>query len=206
MCKKSFSIIELIFVITLIGIINSQVSIKNNLSKIKLAKQQIILHLKYVRYIAMVDDKYEKDNPLWFRKRWTLKFLNCNKNIGGIYYIIYSDENENGYISKDETLKDPLSNQYLYSSQCKEDKIYDKNKLILLTKRYDIKNIIVSCNKTTTIGQLSFDINGELHSKLSNKNNKIDEYKLKSICNIEIYDKNGNKEMIQIHNKTGFIE
>ena len=206
MYKKSFSIIELIFVITLIGIITSQVSIKNNLSKIKLAKQQIILHLKYVRYIAMIDNKYDKDNPLWFRKRWTLKFLNCQSSIGGLYYVIYSDENENGYISKNETLKDPLTNNYIYSYQCKEDSLYDKNKLVLLTKRYNVDRINISCNKTSTIGQLSFDIYGELHSKLSTNSNEKEKYKINKPCIIEIIDKDNNKETITIHDKTGNIE
>lgn len=204
--KKSFSILELIFIIILIGIINSQVSHKNNLSKIKLAKQQLILHLKYVRYIAMVDNKYDKDDPLWFRKRWTVKFLNCNKTIGGIYYIIYSDENKNGYISKDETLKDPLTNSYIYSYQCKEDKIYDKNNLVLLTKQYDITNIDISCNSTTTIGQFSFGNNGEVYTRLSTNENKSEENRLNTICKISIYDKFNNQEIIEIHPITGQIE
>jgi len=206
MNKKSFSLIELIFVIMLLAIITSQVSLKNNLSKIKLAKQQIVLHLKYTRYIAMLDNKYDNNNSLWFRKRWTMKFLNCQKKIGGLYYVIYSDENLNGSISKEETLKDPLTSNYIYSFQCKEDTVYDKNKLILLTKRYNIESINISCNKTSTIGQLSFDINGELHSKLSTKDNEHDKYKIKKDCEIEIIDKFENKEIIIIAKNTGFIK
>lgn len=204
--KKSFSIIEIIFVIILIGIISSQAVLHNNLSEIKLAKQQIILHLKYTRYIAMLDNKYDNENDLWFRKRWTMKFLNCESSIGGLYYVIYSDENLNGHISKEETLKDPLSDNYIYSYQCKEDSLYDKNKLILLTQRYDIDKIDISCNNTTTIGQISFDINGEAHSKLSTNENEFDKYKLNSKCTIDIFDTSGKKETVIIHENTGLID
>ena len=205
MDKKSFSLIEVIFTIMIIAIISSQVNLKNNLSKIKLAKQQIILHLKYTRYVAMLDNKYNHKDKLWFRKRWTMKFLNCQKEIGGIYYIIYSDENKNGKVSKEETLIDPLSHNYIYSFQCKEDNVYDKNKLILISKRYNIKSIDISCNKTNTIGQLSFDNNGELHSKLSTKENDFNKYKIKKDCKIDIYDNKNNKETITITKNTGFI-
>jgi len=205
MNKKSFTLLELIFVISIIAIITSQVTLKNNISKLKLAKQQIILHLKYLRYIAMIDNKYDNTDPLWFRERWTLKFLNCNKNIGGLYYVIYSDKNQNGHISKNETLKDPLTNNYLYSYQCKEDNLYDKNNLVLLTKKYGIKDIKISCNDTSSVGQISFDSSGEAYSRLSTKNNDIKKYRLKSNCIIEIYDKNS-KEMIVINANTGFIE
>jgi len=203
--KKSFTLLELIFVISIIAIINSQVTLKNNISKLKLAKQQIILHLKYLRYIAMIDNKYDNTDPLWFRERWTLKFLNCNKNIGGLYYVIYSDINQNGHISKEETLKDPLTNNYLYSYQCKEDNLYDKNNLVLLTKKYGIKDIKISCNNTSSLGQISFDSSGEAYSRLSTKNNDIKKYRLKSNCIIEIYDKKS-KETITIDANTGFIE
>ena len=205
MNKKSFSLIEVIFTIMIIAIISSQVNLKNNLSKIKLAKQQILLHLKYTRYIAMLDNKYNHNDKLWFRKRWTMKFLNCQKEIGGIYYIIYSDENLNGSVSKSETLIDPLTHNYMYSFQCKQDNVYNKNKLILISKRYNIKSIDISCNKTKTIGQLSFDSSGELHSKLSTNENESDKFKIKEDCTIKIKDDKNNEESITITKNTGFI-
>jgi len=203
--KKTFTLIELIMILLLIGIISSQSELRNNMSKIKLAKKQIILHLKYTRYIAMIDNKFDNNDPLWFRKRWTVKFLNCNKNIGGLYYIIYSDINENGYISKVETLQDPLTNKYIYSYQCKEDTNLDKYTLILLTKEYGIKNIKISCNSTQTIGGISFDINGYGYSKLSTKEYDKDKYRLNNDCYIQLYDKKNNEEIITIDGITGVI-
>ena len=189
----------------LLSIINSQVTLKNNIAILKLAKQQLILHLKYVRYIAMIDNKYDCLNPLWFRKRWTVKFLNCASSIGGYYYIIYSDKNQNGYISKTETLKDPLSDNYIYSYQCNEDSLYDKSKFVLLTKKYDIQNIQITCNSTSTVGQLSFGYDGSVYSRLSNVDLESEKYKITSQCKIKIKDSNSNEEIITIVPNTGQI-
>jgi hypothetical protein len=120
--------------------------------------------------------------------------------------MIYSDEDLNGKIRKVESLKDPLTNDYLYSFQCTKDNIYDKSKFLLISQEYDIVKVNISCNKTSTVGQLSFDINGELHSKLSAKINEKDKYKIIKPCTIEIIDKNNNYEIITIHDTTGVIE
>ena len=203
--KNSFTLIEIIFVLVLLAIINSQVSLKNNISKLKLAKQQLVLHLKYLRYIAMIDNKYDSLDPLWFRKRWTLKFLNCKSTIGGYYYIIFSDENKNGYISKSETLRDPLSDNYIYSYQCNQDTLYDKSKFVLLTQKYDIQDIKISCNATSTVGQLSFGYDGNVYSRLSNNDFESYKFKVINLCTIKFKDSYNNEEKITIVPNTGQI-
>ena len=37
---------------------------------------------------ALIDNKYDLDDPLWHKKRWTLKFFRCKENVGGIYYLL----------------------------------------------------------------------------------------------------------------------
>jgi hypothetical protein len=188
------------------GIVISTFQIKNNISKLNLAKEQLILHLKYTRSIAMLDNKYDHNDNLWFRKMWSIKFLNCQKKIGGYYYTIYSDINKNGAISKSETLKDPLTNNHIYSYQCKEDSLFDKSKFVLLTKEYGVRNIELSCNETDTIGQLSFANNGNVYTKLATDENKLDRYLLEEICVITLKDNKNNEKSINIYPKTGFIE
>ena len=153
----------------------------------------------------MLDNKYNNNNSLWFRQRWTLKFLNCKSSIGGYYYMIYSDKNQNGYISKMETLKDPLSSNYIYSYQCKKDNLYDKSKFVLLTQKYDIQNIEISCNSTSTIGQLSFGYDGNVYSRLSTVGFESKKYKIKNICKIKLKDSNNLEEIIHITPNTGQI-
>jgi len=204
MNKKTFSLIELIFVITLIAIISSYSNYKNNQNRLILAKNQIIMHLKYMRYIAMLDNKYEHDNDLWFRKAWNMKFLNCQKKIGGIYYVVYSNTINSGHwaISKEETLKDPLNNNHIYSNQCKKDELYDKSKFVLLSEYYGIKDIKISCNYTGSLGQILFLNDGGAYSKFDEN---INEYKIINNCTISLIGDNNEQEDIIIEANTGYI-
>ena len=203
--KLSFSLLELIFSIILLTYLVTLFIPKDNTTKLNLAADKIVLYLKYTRYIAMIDDKYNINDPLWFRERYTLKFQNCSKKVGGLYFIVYSDTNHKGSPNKSECLKDPITNKYLYSHyDCEAS--YDESKHILLTKEFNIVDVDISCNETTTLGQVSFDKSGEVYSKLGTSENDINKYKIKEKCNIRIYDINKNSINITIEPETGYIE
>jgi len=203
--KKSFSLLELIFAMVLISIATSQFIPKKNLSKLNLAANKIILYLKYTRYIAMIDNKYDINDEMWFKERWTLKFQKCSQSIGGLYYVIFSDINHKGSPNKKtECLKDPISNKYLYSNyDCEASK--DESKYILLTKEFGVTNIDISCNTTSTIGQISFGNDGKIYSRLGTNPENVDKYEIKDICYINMYDIQENKITIAIEPVTGYI-
>ncbi len=202
--KKSFSLIELIFVMVFIGIITSIFIPKNNFSKLNLAADKIILYLKYTRYIAMLDNKYDINDEMWFKERWTLKFQNCTQDVGGLYYVIFSDKNHKGSPNKDECLKDPVTNKYLYSHyDCEASE--DESKYILLTKEFGVTDVDISCNSTSTIGQFSFGNDGKVYSRLGTTSNDIDKYEITDTCYINMYDSYENKITIAIEPKTGYI-
>ncbi len=202
--KQSFSLIELIFVIVIISIVVIQFLPKLSNSKLNLAANKIIIHLKNTRYQAMIDNKFNDKDDFWFRERWTFKFQRCEKSIGGVYYVVYSDSNHGGHINKNETLKDPLTQKWLYSNyDC--DASFDESKDILLTKEYGITKIELSCNNTTTIGQISFGYDGKVYTKLGTKIEDTYKYELKEKCNVNLYDNDNNYVTITIEPNTGYI-
>ena len=207
--KKTFSILELIFAITLISIILTQAVFKNNFSKLQQAVDRLVLYLKYTRYIAMLDNKYDDDNTTkWQLRRWTIKFKDCtNKQKDGIYYLIYSDENINGKTSKTECLKDPLTNKYIYSYNCNEDTVGDKSKYILL-KQFDIIDAKLSCysqGSSKTIGKISFGYDGQIYLSSSENQDISKITQMNNPCFIELFDKYNTKSTIKIEPITGFI-
>lgn len=203
--KKSFSILEIILVLLLLAILYTSFIPKFNKSKIDEVSNRLVLYLKQTRYLSLLDNKYDDENDLWFKKRWTLKFLRCRESVGGFYYTIYSDKNNSGHPGSTDSLKDPLSNKNIYSSNYCEEK--DENsKYVLLTKNYHITNIEVSCNETSSLGQLSFGNDGRVYSKLSNKENEENEYEIEENCIIKLQDKYGEKREIEISSKTGFTK
>jgi len=202
--NKSFSLIELVFIVIIISLISVQFFPKNIKSNLNQAAHKIIIHLKNTRYQAMIDNKFNHEDELWFRERWTLKFQNCQKSLGGVYYVVYSDTNHGGHINKSETLKDPLTQKWLYSNyDC--DASYNESKDILLTKEYGVTKVIMSCNSTSTIGQLSFGYDGQVYTKLGRKSSDTYKYALNETCNITLYDKSNNNVTIKIHPNTGYI-
>lgn len=159
------------------------------------------MYLNYTRYIAHIDNKFDRFDEEWEKKRWTIKFLNCSKKYGGLYYIVYSDTHGGtAHYKKTDTLMDPLNNKYLYSNACAEDTLNDKSKYILLTKEYGIEKINISCNTTSTIGQISFGYDGKIYSQLGTNIKEIN-----NRCFIKLFDQENNFKEIAVEPKTGYI-
>jgi len=117
--------------------------------------------------------------------------------------MIYSDEDNNSRISKIESLKDPLTGKYIYNyGKCVENE-FDKLANTLLTKTFNIKKISISCNQTSSIGQLSFDNKGNVYAKLPTNFNDLDKFKLKENCYI-VFSNNKISKIITI-TKNGYI-
>jgi hypothetical protein len=200
--KKSFSLIELLLTITILILIGSFFKFKFEDNSLKTLVKRLEVYLKQTRYQSLIDDKYEEDNPKWHKKRWTLKFFNCKSSVGGLYYSIYSDKNMAGHANLDESLNDPLTNKKIYSSN--SCKYTDKtSKYVLLTKEFGVEKIDISCNSTSSLGQLSFGIDGKVYTKLSGTK---DEYELNTPCIIKFIDKNKKVEKLKIYPKTGYSE
>lgn len=198
--KKSFSILETIVVISLIAVILIVAIPKQKISKLQLASDKLLIYLNFTRYIAMIDDKYSVDDVEWEKKRWTLKFQKCSNAEDGLYFVVYSDTSGGtAHFKKEETLKDPLNNKYLYSGY---DCIPSANESsdILLTKQYGIIDIDISCNTTSTIGQISFGNDGKIYSQLGTNIQMITQP-----CSIKLTDNKNNISTIILEPNTGYI-
>ncbi len=204
MKKKSYSLLELILIIFIISIIYYSISLNKHDNKLDELTNRIVLYLKQTRYQALIDNKKEKNQELWYKKRWTLKFFNCKESVGGIYYVIYSDNNMTGHPNLDESLKDPLTKKRIYSSNnCEISK--NTSKYVLVTKEFDVENIKLSCNSTSTIGQISYGGAGGVYSRLSSKENEANRYEIEERCKIEIISKSKEKREIIIEGKSGYV-
>jgi len=198
--KKSFSLLEIILVISLIAVVIVVSLPKLSISKLELATDKILIYLNYTRYTAMIDNKYSIDDNEWEKKRWTLKFQNCSNEEDGLYFVVYSDESGGtAHFKKEETLKDPLNNKYLYSGY---DCIPNNNESsdIILKKKYGIVDVDISCNTTATIGQISFGEDGKIYSQLGTNIESITQP-----CSIKLTDSNNNSSTIIIEPNTGYI-
>lgn len=201
--KKSFSILELVVVTSLLALLYTLFLPKNKINYLDELTNRIELYISYTRQKALIDEKYDLKDSTWHRKRWTIKFFRCRESEGGIYYSIFSDNNKSGHPSAEDSLKDPLSGKNIYSSnQCKENS--SNSKYVLLTKNFKITDIQISCNSTTSLGQLSFGSDGKVYSRLSTNENESDEYEITQPCSIKFVSKDENSKEIILFPKTGY--
>ena len=201
--KKSFSLLEIILTILLIALIYTMFLPKNKINYTNEIINRLELYISYVRYKALIDDKFNLEDSLWHKKRWTIKFFRCRETVGGIYYSIYSDNNETGIPSANDSLKDPLTKKNIYSSnKCEENS--SNSKYVLLTKNFGITDIQISCNNTTSLGQLSFESDGKVYSKLSNYSNESDEYEINQPCFLKFISKDGENREIVVNPYTSY--
>lgn len=202
--KKSFTILELIIVLLLLSLLYTSFIPKTNTNNIYELKNRLILQLKYLRYKALTDSKYDESDSKWHKERWSFKIFNCDKNKDGVYYTMYSDLNNTGQVAADEALDDPLSNKNIFTGkQCIPNN--SNSKYVLLTDNFNVREIYATCNSTKAIVQISFGFDGNVYSKLSKDENDSFNYKLEEKCIINIVDKDSNKIFITVQNKTGFI-
>ncbi|WP_324171172.1 type II secretion system protein [Sulfurimonas sp.] len=96
--KKAFTMLELIFVLIVIGVLAAVISPQMKSTKLREAAIQVVSHIRYTQHLAMVDDKYG-DNSAgandWYKKRWQIVFGASGAAIGAngkIAYSIFSDD------------------------------------------------------------------------------------------------------------------
>jgi prepilin-type N-terminal cleavage/methylation domain-containing protein len=122
MKKSAFTMMELIFVIIVIGIL-SAVFIprfgQNNLSQ---AANQLISHIRYTQHLALMDDEYNATNANWYQNRWTIDLCQAKYNIK----------------SGTRIALDPLTKERIDGSSTKQ---YD------LQSKYGITSIVSTSNK-----------------------------------------------------------
>ena len=76
--KKAFTLIELVFVIIVIGILSAIIIPSTKTNPVKEAAVQLVSHIRYVQHLALLDDKYG-EGAKWYRKRWQIVFINSSK-------------------------------------------------------------------------------------------------------------------------------
>ena len=89
--KKAFTLLELLLIISLLGFLYTAFIPKTKINKIDELTNRLVMYLKQTRYQALINDKYNQTDEYWHKKRWTLKFFRCRKDVGGIYYSIDRD-------------------------------------------------------------------------------------------------------------------
>ena len=223
MKKRAFTIIELIFVIVVVGILAAIMIPKLNRNASREAANQVLTHIRYTQHLAMQDDKYENfisNQPKpWFKMRWGIAFNNtslydeCLIDKPGIKtwkYSVFFDNSFKGNInSESEVANDIYKSGKLLSggwSGISTDACKKINKELNIEKRFGVTLVEFKdgCSGMQTI---NFDEMGRpmrVASTTSGGAKRPYDRLLKKDCSITITDKRGNQTTITIEKESGF--
>ena len=222
MKKRAFTMIELIFVIVVVGILAAIMIPKLNRNASREAANQILTHIRYTQHLAMQDDKYENfisnQSKPWFKLRWGITFnetslKECSIDKPGVKtwkYSVFFDKSLNGNInSESEVANDIYKSGKLLSggwSGISTDACKKINKELNLGKRFGITLVDFKdgCSGMQTI---IFDEMGRpmrVASTTSGGAKRPYDRLLKKDCSITITDKRGNQTIITIEKESGF--
>jgi len=147
--KNTFTLIELIFIIVIMGILISVIIPRTNSNKLDEAAIQLLSHIRYTQHLAMIDDKFDNTDDEWYKSRWQIRFTNgTSSSHEKVAYAIFSDfvGTHSGHPETQELAKDPLTNQYITGGitngvEYDDDNVYHLSNLGM---KYGVENITLS--------------------------------------------------------------
>ncbi len=175
--RAGFSMIELVFAIVVVGILASQAIPRMERDRQIEAIDNILASIRYTQQLALVDDKTDPSDSDWQKKLWSIRFANINSS--DAYYVIGSDKNEDGSISKDESALDESNGKYFYRSNPIAD---DESPNTSIGKKFGINNITFA-GGCANVTHIAFDRLGRPHVGISSAKNDYRSY-MKDDCNI----------------------
>ena len=162
--KSAFTMIELVFVIVILGILSSLAMGRMERDLKQEAASTILSHIRLTQQLAISDNKHRSDNnPLWQRAYWNINLSTCSN--GDWSYIVGSNTGlEFGganAVSKVESAINPIDGKYLWTNDC-SNLANNESPTVHLSKKYGISNIL----RTPSCGnrQIAFDYLGRPHT------------------------------------------
>ncbi|NCD12114.1 MAG: prepilin-type N-terminal cleavage/methylation domain-containing protein [Epsilonproteobacteria bacterium] len=221
--KKAFTMLELVFVIVVVGIMAYVAVSSFSRNPLREAADQLVSHIRYTQHLAMMDDKFDLNDASWYKSRWQIFFANTVGSGNTWSYMIFSDSpNYTGTPDIAEHAKNPIdTNKYLsggYSAGNIDSTSALATTELNLGNEYGILDIdfVGGCTIANTRQRISFDYLGRPfygipHVQTSIYHDELNLKLLKATCRIELCTTSpcatatiDNKIIIAIEPETGY--
>lgn len=112
--KPAFTLLELVFVIVVLGIIVSMAMSRMDRDLKQEAADSILSNIRHTQHLALMDNKHMFNNPNWQQRFWKIMFSTCSN--GDHFFRVGSDDDmdSGGSFEESEAATDPLSGKPLY--------------------------------------------------------------------------------------------
>ena len=220
--KKAFTMLELVFVIVVIGILAAAIIPSTRTNPLQEAAVQVLSHIRYTQHLAMMDDKYDANNldstgaPKWFKERWQILFSSNGSSGGTMGYTIFSDTAGDSTGNPDEAeiaINPSNPSQRMTGGQTSTVSLDIDNagfvgiNKLNIGRSYGITGLVFSASCTTAGStRLTFDHMGRpIQSNLSSNTQAYDGNDLiQADCDITMTHNNGDAIVIRVEEETGY--
>jgi len=161
--KSAFTMIELVFVIVVLGILASLAMGRMDRDLKQEAANTILSHIRLAQQMALIDNKHRSNHDVnWQTAYWQFSMKKCGDNIA---YRVGSDMNMAGSVNgigKSEAAINPVDGKYIFSTNC-SNLDNDETPSVLLSKKFGIFNSDVFTSGGCSSKQILFDYLGRPH-------------------------------------------
>jgi len=207
--KSAFTMIELVFVIVVLGILASLAMGRMDRDLKQEASEHILSHIRLTQQLALRDNKHQFNNDLnWYTRYWQMEYLQCDN--GDYFYRVGSHTNHPnwGIDVKEEAAIDSIDGRYIWADElCTPEN--DTSKNVLLTKNFGITNIINS-GGCAAVNDIGFDYLGRPYNGIAQPVTADFSNIMTTDCNLtftmsidEDNDGNDDQFIITIESETG---
>ncbi len=199
--KKAFTMIELVFVIVVMGIIAAVALPRFASDNVQEAMDQILSDIRYTQHLALVDNVINPTNASWQSAFWSIQFENTTGGAPSKWaYTIGSDSDMVGNFNKTEAAIDPRDGRPIFSSVAEGDTTVSPK--VFISKKFGITNVAFTggCVNAQYVG---FDNFGRPHQGHLGSGSPDYSSIMTSDCTITFTFPSGAKQ-IQINKETGY--
>ena len=209
--KKAFTLLELVFVIMVVGILAAILIPKTERSPLQEAGVQLLSDIRYTQHLAIMDDKFSSTDPNWYKKRWQILFgKNVNSNSTWAY-TIFSDTSgtSTGDANEIEIAINPMNPNQRMTGGYTGANVLDYNnknfvgmKKLNLGSNYDVDDIQFTCGQRIAFDHIGRPMRGD-QSTMTGAYHAGTDRLLKKVCSITL--KEGTESVvISIEPETGY--
>jgi len=209
--KKAFTLLELVFIIVLVGILSVVLIPRIERTPLEEAGIQLLSDIRYTQHLAMVDDKFDPEDANWYQRRWQILFGKNVRSDKKWAYTIFSDTSGSatGDANEAEIAFNPMNINQRMTGGYTGATVLDYNndnfvgmKALNLGNSFGIDDMEFSCGQRLAFDHIGRPMKGD-QSTMTGSYHAGSERLLKYPCTITL--KKGNKQLyITIEPRTGY--
>lgn len=212
MRRMAFTMLELVFVIVVLGIIASLAMPRLDRDIKQEAADSILSNIRYTQHLALTDNKHKFDKAKWQQRFWRIVFSTCTGD--DRYFMIGSDDDmedsSNAFFDEDEAALDPRTGKPLFwtnGQDCSDGGDGTVSEEVFISKKYGITSVVSSgsCSNTAkSMGHIGFDNLGRPHYGFSSSSQPNYASIITEKCTFTYTLSDGDTFAIDIEPETGY--